>query len=209
MQDPVSSRSATSQSRLLGVESGLLMVSSTRIGHRYFLSSSTAASQRVHDRPHSRKPRRRLLDRALLRSGFRFRHHAGHAAGGARPRLLIAAMAGFLVMALAIPEVFGAGALTFGLSFLFVVALHLGAFAFEGPPLSTWAHPPSCSAPADGDSRAETAFPAAIMRSWVPSSPPPIPICATPPSGKARCTSRLPARRRSKAFALLSGKPGS
>src|SRR6266542_3465106 len=49
----------------------------------------------------------------------------------------IAAMAGFLVMAMAIPEVFGAGALTFGLSFLFVVALHLGAFAFEGPPLST------------------------------------------------------------------------
>ena len=30
--------------------------------------------------------------------------------------VLIAAMAGFLVMAMAIPEVFGAGALTFGLS---------------------------------------------------------------------------------------------
>ena len=56
MQDPVSSRSATSQSRLLGVESGLLMVSSTRIGHRYFLSSSTAASQRVHDRPTHENP---------------------------------------------------------------------------------------------------------------------------------------------------------
>jgi len=41
--------------------------------------------------------------------------------------VLIAAMAGFLVMALAIPEVFGAGALTFGLSYLFVVGLHLGA----------------------------------------------------------------------------------
>ena len=46
-----------------------------------------------------------------------------------QPRLvLIAAMAGFLVMAMAIPEVFGAGALTFGLSYLFVVVLHLGAF---------------------------------------------------------------------------------
>src|SRR6266852_40055 len=46
--------------------------------------------------------------------------------------VLIAAMAGFLVMAMAIPEVFGAGALTFGLSYLFVVLLHLGAFAFKG-----------------------------------------------------------------------------
>ena len=46
--------------------------------------------------------------------------------------VLIAAMAGFLVMALAIPEVFGAGALTFGLSYLFVVVLHLGAFALKG-----------------------------------------------------------------------------
>ena len=45
---------------------------------------------------------------------------------------LIAAMAGFLTMALAIPEVFGAGALTFGLSCLFVVVLHLGAFALKG-----------------------------------------------------------------------------
>ena len=46
--------------------------------------------------------------------------------------VLIGAMAGFLVMAMAIPEVFGAGALTFGLSYLFVVVLHLGAFAFKG-----------------------------------------------------------------------------
>ena len=46
--------------------------------------------------------------------------------------VLIAAMAGFLVMAMAIPEVFGAGALTFGLSYLFVVVLHLGAFALKG-----------------------------------------------------------------------------
>src|SRR5437879_10274434 len=45
--------------------------------------------------------------------------------------VLIAAMAGFLVMALAIPEVLGAGALTFGLSYLFVVVLHLGGCAFE------------------------------------------------------------------------------
>jgi len=33
---------------------------------------------------------------------------------------------------MAIPEVFGAGALTFGLSYLFVVVLHLGAFASKG-----------------------------------------------------------------------------
>jgi low temperature requirement protein LtrA len=46
--------------------------------------------------------------------------------------VLIAAMAGFLSMAMAIPEVFGAGALTFGLSYLFVVVLHLGAFATKG-----------------------------------------------------------------------------
>jgi low temperature requirement protein LtrA len=46
--------------------------------------------------------------------------------------VLTAAMAGFLVMAMAIPEVFGAGALTFGLSYLFVVVLHLGAFALKG-----------------------------------------------------------------------------
>ena len=46
--------------------------------------------------------------------------------------VLIAAMAGFLVMALAIPEVFGLGALAFGLSYLFVVVLHLGAFASKG-----------------------------------------------------------------------------
>jgi low temperature requirement protein LtrA len=46
--------------------------------------------------------------------------------------VLIAAMAGFLTMAMAIPEVFGAGALTFGLSYLFVVVLHLGAFALKG-----------------------------------------------------------------------------
>jgi len=45
--------------------------------------------------------------------------------------VLIAAMAGFLVMAMAIPHVFGAGALTFGLSYLFVVVLHHGAFALR------------------------------------------------------------------------------
>jgi low temperature requirement protein LtrA len=45
--------------------------------------------------------------------------------------VLIAAMAGFLVMAMAIPQVFGAGALMFGLSYLFVVVLHHGAFALR------------------------------------------------------------------------------
>jgi len=46
--------------------------------------------------------------------------------------VLFAAMARFLTMALAIPEVFGTGALAFGLSYLFVVVLHLGAFALKG-----------------------------------------------------------------------------
>ena len=46
--------------------------------------------------------------------------------------VLIAAMAGFMTMALAIPEVFGKGALAFGLSYLLVVLLHLGAFALRG-----------------------------------------------------------------------------
>jgi low temperature requirement protein LtrA len=45
--------------------------------------------------------------------------------------VLFAAMAGFLVMAMAIPKVFGAGALMFGLSYLFVVVLHHGAFALR------------------------------------------------------------------------------
>ncbi len=42
-----------------------------------------------------------------------------------------AVMAGFLTMAMAIPEAFGAGALTFGLSYLFVVVLYVGAFALS------------------------------------------------------------------------------
>src|SRR5262245_63519462 len=54
---------------------------------------------------------------------------------GARMRLvLIAAMAGFLVMAIVTPSVFGRGALTFGLTYLVIVALHLGAFVLEGMP---------------------------------------------------------------------------
>lgn len=46
--------------------------------------------------------------------------------------ILIAAMAGFLVMAIAIPDVFGDGALVFGFSYLFVVILHLFGFAWRG-----------------------------------------------------------------------------
>lgn len=46
--------------------------------------------------------------------------------------VLFAAMAGFLTMAMAIPEAFGAGALAFGFSYLFVGVLHLGAFASKG-----------------------------------------------------------------------------
>jgi low temperature requirement protein LtrA len=46
--------------------------------------------------------------------------------------VLIAAAAGFLVMSQAIPGSFGANTLAFGLAYLFVVALHLGAFALHG-----------------------------------------------------------------------------
>jgi low temperature requirement protein LtrA len=46
--------------------------------------------------------------------------------------VLIAAMAGFLVMALSIPRVFGDGALAFGLSYLFIVLVHLAAFSLGG-----------------------------------------------------------------------------
>lgn len=46
--------------------------------------------------------------------------------------VLVAAMAGFMSMALAIPDVFGKGALAFGLSYLLVVLIHLGAFALKG-----------------------------------------------------------------------------
>src|SRR5258706_11947045 len=45
--------------------------------------------------------------------------------------VLIAGMAGILVMAMAIPEEFGAGALTFGLSYLFVVVLPHGPFSLN------------------------------------------------------------------------------
>jgi len=46
--------------------------------------------------------------------------------------MLIAAMPGFLVMALALPNIFGADRLTFGLAYLFVVILHLVAFFIKG-----------------------------------------------------------------------------
>src|SRR5215471_14953667 len=42
--------------------------------------------------------------------------------------VLIAAMAGFLVMAIALPSVFGVDGLIFGLAYLFVIALHAMAF---------------------------------------------------------------------------------
>lgn len=46
--------------------------------------------------------------------------------------VLIAAMAGFLVIAMSIPDVFGAGALSFGFAYLFVVLVYLGTFWSEG-----------------------------------------------------------------------------
>ncbi|MDO6966784.1 low temperature requirement protein A [Rhizobium alvei] len=46
--------------------------------------------------------------------------------------VLVAAMAGFLVIALAIPESAGAGRVVFGLAYLYIVLLHFAAFAWRG-----------------------------------------------------------------------------
>jgi len=46
--------------------------------------------------------------------------------------VLVAAMAGFLVMALAIPQSNGEGRLLFGLAYLAIVALHFLAFLWQG-----------------------------------------------------------------------------
>ena len=46
--------------------------------------------------------------------------------------VMIAAMGGFLVMALAVPKVFGADGLTFALAYLFVIVLHAVAFVVTG-----------------------------------------------------------------------------
>jgi low temperature requirement protein LtrA len=48
--------------------------------------------------------------------------------------VLIAAMAAFLVMALAIPGIFDMDGLVFGIAYLFVVLLHLAAFYVRGGP---------------------------------------------------------------------------
>jgi low temperature requirement protein LtrA len=55
-------------------------------------------------------------------------------AGAQRPMrlMLIAAMPGFLVMALALPNIFGVDGLTFGFAYLFVVMLHLVSFFLKG-----------------------------------------------------------------------------
>lgn len=54
--------------------------------------------------------------------------------GAQRPMrlVLVAAMAGFLVMALAIPRIVGTDGLTFGLAYLFIIVLHLAAFFIQG-----------------------------------------------------------------------------
>jgi len=50
--------------------------------------------------------------------------------------VLVAAMAGFLVMALAIPESAGEGRLLFGAAYLAIVLLHFLAFVWQGGPLA-------------------------------------------------------------------------
>jgi low temperature requirement protein LtrA len=66
-------------------------------------------------------------------------HYAGYVwltnATGAAEHMrfvLLAAMAGFLVMAVSLPTLFAGGGLAFGLAYLFVVVLHLGAFLWAG-----------------------------------------------------------------------------
>lgn len=51
--------------------------------------------------------------------------------------VLIAAMAGFLIMGAAIPRVFGSDGIWFGLAYLFVILLHLVAFRLQGGPTFT------------------------------------------------------------------------
>jgi low temperature requirement protein LtrA len=54
---------------------------------------------------------------------------------GANERMrivLIAAMGGFLVIGAAVPRVYGADGLAFGLAYLYVVVLHLAAFRMQG-----------------------------------------------------------------------------
>ena len=51
--------------------------------------------------------------------------------------VLIAGAAGFLVLSQAIPGSFGEHTLAFALSYLFVIALHLGAFAWQGAGIGT------------------------------------------------------------------------
>jgi low temperature requirement protein LtrA len=53
-------------------------------------------------------------------------------AGQAMRLVLLAAMAGFLVMALALPRIFAGDGLTFGLAYLFVIVLHIVAFLVKG-----------------------------------------------------------------------------
>src|SRR5260370_18915771 len=68
--------------------------------------------------------------------GWRYDAYGGvtNEAGAGRPMrlVLIAAMDGFLVMALALPRSFGTDGLTFGLAYLFVIVLHLVAFLIKG-----------------------------------------------------------------------------
>ena len=67
-------------------------------------------------------------------------HYAGYvwltnASGADDPAMrvvLIGAMAGFLVMAVALPTLFEDGGLAFGLGYLFIVVLHLAAFLMKG-----------------------------------------------------------------------------
>lgn len=58
----------------------------------------------------------------------------GTGASHAMRLVLIAGAAGFLVISQAIPKSFSEDTLAFGLAYLFVVALHLGAFALQGGP---------------------------------------------------------------------------
>jgi low temperature requirement protein LtrA len=71
---------------------------------------------------------------AWLTVGASARTTAGIGASTPMRLVLIAGAAGFLVISQAIPTSFGADTLTFGLGYLFVVLLHLAAFALQGGP---------------------------------------------------------------------------
>lgn len=55
-----------------------------------------------------------------------------------RRGLMLAGMAGFLIISLAIPHAFDGSGVVFGLAYLFVIAVHTGTFAASGWTWARW-----------------------------------------------------------------------